>query len=127
VKKKVDGSIERYKTRLVTNGYTQEERFDYFHTFSHVIKPTTVIMVLNIALSNHRQMHRSDINNYFLYKVLEEIVYMQQPSGFSDPLYLFHVCKLKKNTLWFETNTSGLISDAQTILIISLSILYTTL
>jgi Reverse transcriptase (RNA-dependent DNA polymerase) len=51
-KKKADGTTERYKTLLVAKGYTQEEGFEYFDTFSHVIKSTTIRIVINIALSH---------------------------------------------------------------------------
>lgn len=42
VKQKVDGSMERYKVRLVAKGFNQVESQDFFETFSSVVKPTTV-------------------------------------------------------------------------------------
>jgi len=41
IKRCVDGSIERYKVRLVARGFTQEG-IDYSETFSLVIKQATV-------------------------------------------------------------------------------------
>lgn len=46
-----DGSISRYKTRLVANGFHQQEEIDFHETFSHVIKPTTVRLVLAIIVN----------------------------------------------------------------------------
>ena len=42
MKYKADGSIERYKARLVANGYTQTYEIDYTETFSPVAKINTV-------------------------------------------------------------------------------------
>jgi hypothetical protein len=42
IKRRVDGSIERYKARLVARGFTQQEGIDYSETFSPVIKQATV-------------------------------------------------------------------------------------
>ena len=42
IKRRVDGSIERYKARFVVRGFIQQEGIDYSEIFSSVIKQVTV-------------------------------------------------------------------------------------
>jgi hypothetical protein len=96
IKRRVDGSIDRYKARLVARGFTQQEDIDYSETFSLVIKQATVRLVFSIAVSRNWNIHQLDIHNAFLNGVLTEEVYMKQPPGFVDPTLPSHVCRLHK-------------------------------
>ena len=48
-KRKVDGSIDKYKARLVIKGYKQIEGLDYFDTYSPLTRIHSIWMVLAIA------------------------------------------------------------------------------
>ncbi|GKC41914.1 ribonuclease H-like domain-containing protein [Tanacetum coccineum] len=49
----------------------------------------------SVALTRHWPIHQLDIKNAFLNGDLLETVYMHQPSGFVDPRYPHHVCRLQ--------------------------------
>jgi histone deacetylase 1/2 len=86
IKRRVDGTLERYKARWVLRGFTQRPGVNYDETFSPVVKPATVRTVLSLALSLSRSwpVHQLDVKNAFLHGTLTETVYCSQPARFVD-------------------------------------------
>ncbi|GJY59409.1 ribonuclease H-like domain-containing protein [Tanacetum coccineum] len=94
---KADGSLSRYKARLVANGRSQQQGIDCDETFSPVVKPATIRTVLSLAVSRDWPIHQLDVKNAFLHGHLSETVYMHQPPGFVDPNKPNYVCHLQRS------------------------------
>ncbi|GJR05694.1 ribonuclease H-like domain-containing protein [Tanacetum coccineum] len=90
-----DGSLNRYKARLVANGRSQQQGIDCDETFSLVVKLATIRTVLSLAVSRQWPIHQSDVKNAFLHGHLTETVYMHQPPGFTDSAHSdYHIISL---------------------------------
>jgi hypothetical protein len=96
VKTRTDGSIERYKTRLVARGFSQQYRLDYDETFSPVAKITTIRVLLTLAATKDWKLWQMNVKNAFLHGELDREIYMDQSQGFESKTHPEFVCKLKK-------------------------------
>ena len=98
LKRNSDGSIERYKARLVAQGYSQSEGVDCQEVFSPVVHYSTIGSLLAVTNIYDWEIHQCmDVKAAFLQGDLEEEIYMRQPDGYIDNDKPNHVCKLKKS------------------------------
>jgi hypothetical protein len=67
VKHNVDGSMNRYKTRLVAKGYVQTYGIDYKETYSLVAKMTTIRTNIVMTSTKGWSLHQMDVKNVFLH------------------------------------------------------------
>lgn len=72
VKQKQDGSVEQFKARLVANGMRQVYGHDYLDTFSPVVQPLSMRLLLTLVVTRNWVIHQIDISNAFLHGMLEE-------------------------------------------------------
>ena len=96
-KHKSDGTVERYKGRLVAKGYAQQHGVDYNEVFSPVVRFASIRTLLAYGIQKGMKIHQMDVVTAFLNGKLTEDVYMTQPEGFTVRGKEHLVCKLQKS------------------------------
>ena len=76
LKRKVDGSIERYKVRLVAKGYSQGEGIDFHEIFSPVVKLVSIRTMLALTALLDLELEQLDVKTTFLHGDLDEEIYI---------------------------------------------------
>lgn len=92
-----DGQVQRYKARLVAQGYTQKFGTDYDETFCPVIRQESLRILMALSVQYGLQLHQMDVTTAFLNGTLEEEVFMKQPEGYEEKGKEQLVCRLKKS------------------------------
>nr|GEV09593.1 hypothetical protein [Tanacetum cinerariifolium] len=85
-KLKVDGTIEKFKARLVIYGFKQKLGINYFDTYALVACISTIRLLIAMTLIYNLIIHQMDMKTTFLNGELDEDVYMNQPQGFIMPV-----------------------------------------
>ncbi|XP_074302565.1 uncharacterized protein LOC141634213 [Silene latifolia] len=74
VKLRADGSVERYKARLVILGNKQEAGIDYYETFAPTAKMGTVRVFLALAAAGRWELHQMDAPRCWFAKLSAALV-----------------------------------------------------
>ena len=80
----------------MAQGFSQKHGIDFDATFSPVVCPATVRIILTLVAMHNWALHQLDVKNAFLHGFLQEEVYMEQPLGYIDPEFPSHVCCLQR-------------------------------
>nr|GEX98018.1 zinc finger, CCHC-type [Tanacetum cinerariifolium] len=96
-KMKLDGTVDKFKARLVIQGFRQKKGIDYFDTYAPVALITTIRLLLALAAIHNLVIHQMYVKTTFLNGDLNEEVYMKQPKGFIMLSNEHKVCKLVKS------------------------------
>ncbi|KAE8668941.1 hypothetical protein F3Y22_tig00112281pilonHSYRG00221 [Hibiscus syriacus] len=96
IKQNAKGVIEKHKARLVAKGYCQKAEIDYDEVFAPVARLETIKVIISLVAQNKWKIQQMDVKSAFLNGVLEEEVYIQQPSGYEVKVHEDKVLKLKK-------------------------------
>jgi hypothetical protein len=94
IKHAADGSVEKYKARFVSRGFSQVEGIDYEKTFAPVARYTSSHTIISLAASMGWRLHQMDVKTTFLNGEMGEEVYIEKPYEFMIHEKESHVCRL---------------------------------
>ena len=109
IKTNPDGTIERFKARLVCQGFGQIEGVDFDDTYANTAGKATVRLFLALICCLGLRVKQMDVSTAFLYGDIDKEIYMRQPQGFEDGSG--RACKLRRSIyglkqaprIWEET------------------------
>jgi len=91
-----DGSVNKYKARLVARGHTQRKGIDYEEVFAPVTRYETIRTLLAAAVECEMHVHHMDVISAYTQGDLKDEIYMEQPVYFIENDKEDNVCKLLK-------------------------------
>nr|GEU75537.1 putative ribonuclease H-like domain-containing protein [Tanacetum cinerariifolium] len=118
-KKDERGIVVRNKARLVAQGHTQEGGINYEEFFAPVARIEAIRLFLAYASFIGFMVYQMNVKSAFLYRTIEEKVYVCQPLGFEDPDHPDKVYKVVKALYgldqapraWYETLANYLLEN----------------
>ena len=114
IKRHADGSVDRFKIRLVAKGFNQRLGLDYKETFNPIVKLVTIRTVLTLVVMQGWSLRQLDVNNAFLHghltkkSVYEATTWLQESEKTRSCLLPY------KGNLWTKTSTPCLVLCSQT-------------
>ena len=84
-KLKPDGSIDKFKAKLIARVFKQKANLDFLDTFSPVTRIISIRLLIAIATIFDLKIHQMNVKTAFLNGDLEKEIYIDQSEGFVEP------------------------------------------
>ena len=81
-KRRADGTVTRYKSRLVVRGDTDPTPYSNNETFAPVVEWATIRMLFTLGMTHSWSTASIDFANAFTQAVLPKPIYLELPAGF---------------------------------------------
>ena len=94
-KKGSNGSIHRYKSRLVAKGYSKVKDIDYGKAFAPVVRFDTIRFLLAHASKRNMELKEINVKRTFLYGTLDEEIFMNLPPLLKPVIKLLEMYAVK--------------------------------
>lgn len=91
------GDMVRNKTRLVAQGYNQQEGIYFSETFALVARLEEIRLIISYFINHDIILYQMNVKSVFLNGVISEEVHVKQPLGFKDSIHPKFVFILKKS------------------------------
>ena len=95
-KRNEKNEIQRYKARLVAQGFSQRPGVDYEETYSPVMDAITLHYLISFIVHEQLEMHLMDVVTTYLYGSLDNEIYMKISEGFE----MFKSCNSKSREIY---------------------------
>jgi hypothetical protein len=97
-------------------GYEQQKGLDYNKTFAAVVKPISYKALFAIAAALDLEIEQINVKTAFLYGLIKETIFVEQPTGQEDLNQLAKVCQLERALyrlkqsprVWYKTFAAAL-------------------
>src|SRR5699024_560100 len=85
IKRTPQGTIDRFKARLVARGFTQQFGVDYWETFSPTVTACSIRTFITVCKAQDMPIHQMDVRTAFLNGDIDGVIYVQPCAPFSKP------------------------------------------
>ena len=84
IKRDANGRVQKYKARLVAQGFTQIYGIDFLDTFAPVARLSAIRAVIALAASEDWELHQMDVKSAYLNSPIDAEIYMRLPPGYGQ-------------------------------------------